>query len=132
METIQRRDFIKKSCMIGVGCCALLASAKTNALNSFFPADKDLDPIKLNYCGYTCPEGCEFRKASVDNDVELKKEAFKAWKIEERFGIKFEADKIYCYGCKNPDIGERQDHDKRTVTDGFFGDFSNFTFAKPF
>jgi hypothetical protein len=64
------------------------------------------NPKKLNYCGYKCPDKCEFREASIKNDAQLKKEAYNAWKIDERYGIKFEADKIFCFGCKNRDKPE--------------------------
>ena len=32
--------------------------------------------------------------------MELKKEAYISWQIKERFGIEFEPEKIFCYGCK--------------------------------
>ena len=37
----------------------------------------------------------------MENDPVLKKEAFDAWKINDRYGIEFEADKVFCFGCKN-------------------------------
>ena len=63
--------------------------------------DKIPDPKKINYCGYTCPEDCKFLVASVKNDLVLKKEAYEIWEMKERFGVvEFEADKIFCFGCK--------------------------------
>jgi hypothetical protein len=58
------------------------------------------DPKKLNYCGYTCPEDCPMKKATLENNVELKKDAYKNWRIEKKYGIPFDPDKIFCYGCK--------------------------------
>jgi hypothetical protein len=62
---------------------------------------EEIDPKKLMYCGYVCPEECTFLKGSVENDVKLKKEAYDQWKIKERFNVDFEPEKIFCYGCKN-------------------------------
>jgi hypothetical protein len=61
------------------------------------------DPKKLNYCGYTCPADSKMKKATLENDVALKKEAYKDWRIEEKYGIAFDPDKVFYYGCKTPD-----------------------------
>lgn len=62
------------------------------------------DPKKLNYCGYTCPKDCKFLIASEKNDPTLKKEAYEIWEMKERFGVtEFDADKIFCFGCKTKD-----------------------------
>ncbi|MCF8368212.1 MAG: DUF3795 domain-containing protein [Bacteroidales bacterium] len=106
MKTFTRRTFIKKASTTCAGCCALMASPSLLAFNGGVLKGEKPDPEKLNYCGYTCPDECEFKKASVANDNKLKKEAFAAWKLEERYGIKFEAEKTYCYGCKNDDKPE--------------------------
>ncbi len=106
MNTANRREFLKTGTQVCLGCCVMFATSNLKALNHLFPEGENIDPAKLNYCGYTCPEECEFKIASVKNDTELKKEAFTAWGIEERYGIKFEADKVFCFGCKNPDQPE--------------------------
>lgn len=93
-----RRHFIKNSSFTG---CAILLSGKLSAFT--FPQDELPDPKKLNYCGYTCPADCQFLEASEKNDVELKQKAYEQWKIEEHYGIAFEAEKIFCFGCKNSD-----------------------------
>jgi len=108
MTELSRRNFFKKSAQAGMACCALLATSKLEAFGSFshlLGDDKIPDPKLLNYCGYTCPEDCPFRKASIENDVELKKECYENWDIQ-RHGIEFEADKIFCYGCKNTEQPE--------------------------
>jgi hypothetical protein len=61
------------------------------------------DPKKLNYCGYTCPSDCKMKKATLANDISLKKEAYNDWRIEKKYGIAFDPDKIFCYGCKTSD-----------------------------
>jgi hypothetical protein len=71
-----------------------------------FAGDEKIDPAKLNFCGYTCPEDCKFLQGTLNDDVELKKEAWKAWKIEERFGLEFDAEQAICYGCKALDKPE--------------------------
>lgn len=101
MNTIKRRDFFKKTAQAGIACCGLLAASKLGAFEHFNMEREIPDPKLLNYCGYKCPVECEFKKASLENDPELKKEAFEAWKINERYGIEFEADKVFCFGCKN-------------------------------
>ena len=93
-----RRKFIKRSAIAG---CAVLMSGKLSAFS--FPEDKIPDPQKLNYCGYTCPEDCQFLEASVKKDDKLKKVAFETWKIKERYGLEFDPKTSFCYGCKNKD-----------------------------
>ena len=44
--------------------------------------------------------------ATLNNDAELKKEAWKNWKIEERFGLEFDQEQAICYGCKELDKPE--------------------------
>jgi hypothetical protein len=65
-----------------------------------------IDPAKLNYCGYQCPENCPFLKGSLENDIKLKKEAYDQWKIKARFNVDFDPKKIFCYGCKKSEKPE--------------------------
>ena len=83
---LKRRDFILKSAKAGIAGCALLYGARlygADKLNSLNGEDKP-DPKKLNYCGYTCPPDCRLKKATLDNDTDLKKQAYKDWRIEEK------------------------------------------------
>lgn len=100
--SLKRRQFIKNSTYAGIGYCCLITETKLSAMSSFYNEKDDEipDPKKLNYCGYVCPEDCPFLKATLENDVELKKEAYKLWQIKERFGVEFDPEKIFCYGCK--------------------------------
>lgn len=100
-NTLNRRNFFKKTTQISMACCGLMAASRMEAFGNLFLDGEIPNPKLLNYCGYTCPDGCEFKKASLENDPVLKKEAFDAWKINERYGIEFEADKVFCFGCKN-------------------------------
>ncbi len=101
MKTNQsRREFLTKSSRIGLVCGALACCPKMFSFGSMFQEGEIPDPKKLNYCGYTCPADCPMKKATLENNVELKKEAYRNWQIEEKYGIAFDPDKIFCYGCK--------------------------------
>jgi len=108
-EEVNRRNFIKISTVAGITGCAFLLAAKINPLKAFntFPnGDEIPDPKKLNYCGYQCPSDCQFLKATSENNTELKMKAYETWKIKEKYGVEFDADKIFCWGCKTKDKPE--------------------------
>lgn len=108
-NTVDRRKFLKGSTIAGISGCALLMAAKLNPLHAFdhLPDEKEVpDPLKMNYCGYTCPADCKFLKATKENNPELKKEAYEMWKVKERYGVDFDPEKIFCWGCKTPDKPE--------------------------
>ena len=92
-----RRRFIRASAIAG----CIMISGKLSAFS--FPEDKVPDPKKLNYCGYTCPDNCQFLEATVKNDTELKKKAFETWKLDERYGVSFDEKTAFCWGCKTKD-----------------------------
>lgn len=97
---IDRRTFLSTGAtMCGFCLCAQFPFAA-------YAGDEPIDPKKRNYCGYVCPEDCTFRRATLGNDVELKREAWKEWKIEERFGLVFNEEQAICYGCKELDKPE--------------------------
>jgi len=94
-----RRKFVTTSAVAG---CALFISGRLSAINNFAHLQNEIpDPKKLNYCGYTCPKDCQFLEASVKNDAELKKKAYETWHVKERYNVDFDAEKIFCFGCKN-------------------------------
>ncbi len=98
-KSINRRDFFKA----GFGCCALLMASRlpgADLISKFDDPQKPIDPKTLCYCGYTCPEDCKFLNGTLNNDEEMKKEAYKTWKLKERFGVEYDSDKMICYGCK--------------------------------
>ena len=104
MKSINRRNFILKSA--GAAGCLLLMKPELFANHAFPFEDKVPNPAELNYCGYKCPDNCPFRVASEKNDPKLKKEAYDQWNIKETRGVDFEADKIFCFGCKNKEKPE--------------------------
>jgi hypothetical protein len=106
---ISRRNFLIKSSVAGAACCTLMTGSGLSAMNNYLLQNNDdeiLDLKKLNYCGYKCPADCQFLKGTLNNDEELKKEAYKLWKIKERFDIEFDPETIFCYGCKVSDKPE--------------------------
>ena len=73
---LNRRNFIKRSSVVGIAGCTLLLSAKLNSLNAFdnlSSINEPIDPTKLNYCGYTCPVDCKFLK---EQDYKVTPEAY--------------------------------------------------------
>jgi hypothetical protein len=42
-------------------------------------------------------------KATIENNVELKKKAFEQFKMKEKLGIDFDPEKVFCWGCKVKD-----------------------------
>jgi hypothetical protein len=97
---LKRRDFVAKCFKAGVTCCALVYGGPVLANNQGQKQDQKPDPAKLTFCGFKCTPECILYKASVDNDSELKKKAYEQFKIKERFGVEFDANKIFCFGCK--------------------------------
>lgn len=97
-----RRQFISKTSKFALTCCAYAACQKFAGANWLL--DEDIpDPKKLNYCSYVCPSDCKMLKGTLENNNKLKEEAFKEWKLEERLGIAFDPEKVFCYGCKAKD-----------------------------
>ena len=97
---IDRRTFISTGAtMCGLCVCAQFPFAA-------YAGDEPIDPKKLNFCGYTCPKDCKFLKGTLDNNLELKREAWELWKIEERFGVEFDEEQAFCYSCKELDKPE--------------------------
>jgi hypothetical protein len=105
-NSINRRNFLIKGTQACIGACAIMAFNNTYANAGSMNLMKDeepIDPKTLNYCGYKCPADCKFLKASLENNAELKKEAYDLWKIKEHYGVEFDAEKIFCFGCKAKD-----------------------------
>ena len=101
---LKRREFLTRFCHAGVACCALMVSPKLFASQGLnFADDDDMDPKKLEYCGYKCPPTCPLKKGTAETNVEQKKKAYETFKIKEKFGVEFDAEKIFCYGCKPAD-----------------------------
>ncbi len=101
---LKRREFLTSCYRAGIACCALMVSPKLFGAQSFnYLIDDEIDPKKLEYCGYKCPADCPLKKGTVENNIELKKKAYETFKIKEKYGIEFDAENIFCWGCKTTD-----------------------------
>lgn len=101
---LPRRDFLRKTSVACAGSCFLLSGKDLSALS--FQGEELIDPERLCYCSYSCPKDCSFLEASLKNDAELKKAAFEEWGLAERYGMVFDAEKIFCFKCKPGDKPE--------------------------
>jgi len=99
----QRRDFISTCLKAGVTCCALSYSVALAAQGFVRNEDEKPDPKNLEYCGYKCPADCPLKKGTLENNVELKKKAYADFKFREKYGLEFDPEKVFCYGCKISD-----------------------------
>ncbi|NLH77789.1 MAG: DUF3795 domain-containing protein [Acidobacteria bacterium] len=102
-----RRSFLGRCAKCGGGCAALLAFGRVSRAQgsgtSSGQPQKPLDPKALCYCGIPqtyCEQQCELFKATRESDVELKRSVHERWEMKKKFGIDFDPDKIFCYGCK--------------------------------
>jgi len=96
----QRRGFISTCLKAGVTCCALSYSAALAAQGFVRNGDEKPDPDDLEYCGYKCPADCTLKKGTLENNIELKKKAYADFKFREKYGLEFDPEKVFCYGCK--------------------------------
>jgi hypothetical protein len=103
-QKLDRRDFLIKGSTVCLGSCILLSGRDLAA--AFLQDDKPIVPSQLCYCSYSCPEDCEFLVATLKNDPELKKEVYEKWDLKGRYGLKFDAEKIFCFKCKPGDQPE--------------------------
>jgi hypothetical protein len=102
MKTNQsRREFLSKSSKLGLICGVFACCPKVLTYGRLWGDDTIPDPKKLNYCGYVCPDDCKMKMATLKDDVEMKKEVYTLWRIEEKYGIEFDPEKLFCFGCKS-------------------------------
>jgi hypothetical protein len=99
---IKRRDFVTKCFKAGVTGCALLYGNSLLARDTVNQGQKP-DLKSLTYCGYKCTIECPLYKATIENNPELKKKAYEEFKWKEKFNLDFDAEKVFCYGCKPKD-----------------------------
>ena len=99
---IKRRDFVTKCFKAGVTGCALLYGNSILAGESL-EQDQKPDLKSLTYCGFKCTVQCTLYRATIENNNELKKKAYEEFKMKEKYNVDFDADKIFCFGCKPKD-----------------------------
>ena len=108
---LDRRNFLGQCAKCGGACWALLALGRISGAQERATAKpgqtpKPVDPKALCYCGIPqayCETQCELFKASRENDVKLKKAVYEQWEMKKKFGVDWDPDKIFCYGCKPGD-----------------------------
>ncbi len=100
-KELKRRDFLNSCLRAGVACCALPYTNKLTAMAPGSLQDAKPDPRSLEYCGYKCPADCPLKKATLENNLELKKKAYEEFEFKKKFGIDFDPEKVFCYGCKS-------------------------------
>jgi hypothetical protein len=98
---IDRRDFIGACFKAGAACCAISFCPALAAQDLLKKQDGKPDPKKLEYCGYKCPADCTLKKGTLENNIEFKKKAYAEFKFREKYGIDFDPEKVFCYGCKS-------------------------------
>ena len=104
-KSLKRREFLHTGSRACVACVALLSAP--DVFSRSLRHDDDLpDLSELCYCGYQCPEDCKMLKATLEDNLELKKEAYTEWGIKERYDVDFDPEVVFCYKCKNPDKPE--------------------------
>jgi hypothetical protein len=98
---VKRREFISKCFKAGAAGCALLYG------NSLFGQEtiklKKSDLKGLTYCCYKCTIECPTYKATIENSTEQKKKVYENAKWKEKYGIEFDPEKVFCFGCKVTD-----------------------------
>lgn len=98
---LSRRSFISQGSRACISCCLMMRGSRLMATAG---PDKNIpDPKELTYCGYKCTPECPLLKATLDNDIDLKRKTFEEWGIEDKHGIEFDAEVYFCHGCKNED-----------------------------
>jgi hypothetical protein len=102
-KEFKRRDFISCCFKVGVTCCALSYGTALAAQDPAKKQDTKPDPKNFEYCGYKCPPECPLKKGTLENNIDIKKKAYSDFKFKEKYGIEFDAEKVFCYGCKVKD-----------------------------
>jgi hypothetical protein len=100
---LKRRDFVNTCFKAGITCCSIAYGTNLAGHDKAFSQDAKPDPKSLNYCGYKCPADCPLLKGTAENNVELKKKGYEAFKFKEKYGMEFDPEKVFCYGCKIAD-----------------------------
>ena len=102
--SIDRRVFVSTTAKAGVTLCGLcLCSPLSSFAEEDAGKEETIDLEGRCFCGYKCPDDCTFLQGTLQDDIELKKKAWKLWKIEERFDVDFDPAQAICYGCKTMD-----------------------------
>jgi len=84
------------------GCLALRLGAAANAPGAP-AAPKQLPALKDRaYCGLICGDWCALWRATRANDPAQKAKVHREWRWKEKFGVEYNPDTVFCWGCKAP------------------------------
>ena len=100
-QKTNRREFMKKGFHLCAGCAFVLGGCRSKSDETAETDANAVDIDKLTFCGYNC-EGCDFLKATQENNFDLKKDVYIRWKWKERLDVDFDPDVVFCWGCKPP------------------------------
>ena len=96
---LPRRAFLKWFGQLGVACCCSCDLAR--AADEAKPKAGKLPELKSRaHCGILCNDRCQLFKATVASDAAAKEKIFREWDWQEKFGMEFDAAKVFCHGCK--------------------------------
>lgn len=101
-----RRLFLKNCGRLGVACtavCGLPALTSASDQGAAPAAPPKLPDLHTRaYCGLICDDSCELSHATRTNDPVAKRKVYNEWGWKAKYGIEFDPDKVFCYGCKSP------------------------------
>lgn len=101
---LDRRVFVSTTAKAGFALCGVcLCSPFAAVVGEETESEKKVTLEGRTFCGYKCPDDCKFLQGTLKDDIEIKREAWALWKIEERFGVAFDPEQAICYGCKETD-----------------------------
>jgi hypothetical protein len=100
-KEIRRREFLSGCFKAGAACFLVAGSGDLLAMETY--QDKKPNPKDFEYCGFKCPATCTLKKATLENNTEMKKKAYAEFRLKEKYNLEFDPDKVFCYGCKVKD-----------------------------
>jgi Protein of unknown function (DUF3795) len=109
MESKQsRRRFLGDSAKMGGACCLLMGWNRNLSAGERLEitGSQETKPIDLkifSYSGIPCLQACALSRATLKNDVKLKKLVYEKWQWKKKFGIEYDPEKVFCYTCKPGD-----------------------------
>jgi hypothetical protein len=102
-KEFNRRKFVSGCFKAGTACIILSGGKTLFATGAYGWQDEKPDPKKLEYCGYKCPAECPLKKATLENNLELRRKAYAEFNFKDKYKVDFDAGKVFCYGCKTED-----------------------------
>jgi hypothetical protein len=106
LSETSRRDFLKNCGQLGLACtaaCGLHSVASAADQGTAPVAPPKLPELHTRaYCGLICDDSCQLFRATRTNDAAAKRKVYDEWGWKTKFGMEFDPEKVFCYGCKSP------------------------------